>query len=83
MRAVIESNTALTKRVLKTLIAIDDFTKKMTKYRNDLMHGNKKTSISFDELKTIELILYVTILQIMGLTNLEIDSILEALFFIR
>jgi hypothetical protein len=80
MRTVIESNTTLTKRVLKKHIAIDDFTKKMTKYRNDLMHGNKKTGISFDELKTIELILYVTILQIMKHTNVEIDSILEALF---
>ncbi|MDY0210595.1 MAG: hypothetical protein RBQ91_04220 [Acholeplasma sp.] len=83
MKKIIDSNHFLITRINKKYDSLDNFTKDMTQYRNDLMHGNSINNISFEDLKTIELILYVSILQLIGISEVDRGTVLEAMFFIR
>ncbi|MDY0138224.1 MAG: hypothetical protein RBR50_00810 [Candidatus Izemoplasmatales bacterium] len=60
------------------------YSRKMTDFRNEIMHGNiNKTNITFEDLRKFERLIYVVMFRLMNLENEEIKNCLSSIFLLH
>lgn len=68
-------------QILENYITIEDYAKKIVKYRNNLMHGGNDFDITHEDIKMLEKILYLAVFSIIGFNELEVYDYLESVAF--